>query len=833
MKCISIEKRIWKPREGCETEKDNQIQIRLNPCQFLAHVDAETKRVQYLHTHLQNVAYLAEKNCPLELMRHMAALAAFLHDMGKLGEFQEYMQDILKCGGTARQRRIDHSSAGGRLLEEMTNEAFVSKLVGTAIYSHHGLQDCIDMETGESVSERRRKKDLDFASVKQRFYQIFPKEDLLKLAQAAHRDCKLLFEHVKKVVQSQGGRDEFGNIEFYLGMYERLLLSLLIDSDWSDSADFSEDAPIEERGCGKSVKEIWEASIKHFERYIESLASSDGQQSPLNAMRNEISDLCYRASEEGGRRYRLTVPTGAGKTFSSLRFALYCARKFDRRHIIYVAPYNSILEQNAEDIRKAVGNEAYVLEHHCNLIQEDEEKEARYKKLTERWDSPIIVTTAVQLLNTLFSGQKSSIRRMRALCGSVIIFDEIQAIPVRCTELFHLAVNFLSEFCDTTVVLCSATQPSLAKLKENNLMKCEEMAGNPQSYAEAFRRVTIEDRTDAVPGGMRIDDLKAFILEAFQTYHSTLVIVNTKAAAKEVYQALKESAKEECELYHLSTNMCPKNRNDELNAIKAAQKKRKKMICVSTQLVEAGVNLSFGCVIRSIAGLDSIIQAAGRCNRHKERDGFGKVYIVKLTQEAEHIEKLFEIKHARTACERLLYEFRQSPEAFGHALDSQSAIFRFYKLYYHELGANVTKYPSSIGETSLVELLGKNEMGRMQYFRKHRGIMPKGPLQQAFQTAGEEFEVISDDAKVSVFISYDETARQLMDALETERSLAGQKKLLQRLQPYTVGISPFLKEKLKHAIYPIGDTGALALNMDYYDTKLGVLEMSQNRFLDF
>ena len=161
---------------------------------------------------------------------------------------------------------------------------------------------------------------------------------------------------------------------------------------------------------------------------------------------------------------------------SSLRFALYHAKKEQKQRIIYIAPFNSILEQNAEEIRKATGMSTAVLEHHCNVICEEGEEE-KYHNLTETWDVPIIVTTAVQILNTLFSDQKGSIRRMHNLCNSIIIFDEVQAFPVKCTELFNLAVNFLTYFCKTTVVLCSATQPTLAALQENNVCECLEMAG--------------------------------------------------------------------------------------------------------------------------------------------------------------------------------------------------------------------------------------------------------------------------------------------------------------------------------------------------------------------
>ena len=337
---------------------------------------------------------------------------------------------------------------------------------------------------------------------------------------------------------------------------------------------------------------------------------------------------------------------------------------------------------------------------------------------------------------------------------------------------------------------------------------------------------------------MDFEDLRDFILDTANRSDTVLAIVNTKKVAREVYQALKGFGCDEYELYHLSTNMCPENRKDELERIKKTLEKKKKIICVSTQLVEAGVDFSFGCVIRSLAGLDSIIQAAGRCNRHKERKNFGKVYIVKLSPEVERIGQFYEMKAAQKTCERLLYEFRQEPEVFHFALDSQASIKRYYDLYYYELGNETVKYPvalaEGLAETNLVDLLGENCVGKNQYARMHGGGYPKLPLNQAFKTAGETFEVIPDDEKLSVIVPYDEKANRLIAQLEHQNlAISEQKKILRRLQPYTVGISKYIRERLNNAVYSAGDSQVLILNIDYYDRKTGVLETPVNRFLNF
>ena len=799
---------------------------------YLAHVNPENGSTQSVSEHLLGTMKLAEKNCPLEILNNIAISEALLHDAGKLSEaFYEYMENIRKNGEHAKRENLDHTSAGGRILEGIAGRKVLFEFLSTVIYSHHGLQDNINLETGETLFEKRREKEIDFKTILERYFEIVDKNLLIQYLSAAHKDLQSILRKIEFFVHNTSGNN-CGSKEFYLGMFERMALSILMDSDWIDTACFWQGDMHPVRISEERMKKIWEVSIEHFENYMTHM-SEIKEHSLLDVYRNEISDLCFKASKKEQRLYRLTVPTGAGKTLSSLRFALYHAKEFYKQHIIYVAPYNSILEQNAEDIRKAVGNEEFVLEHHSNIFYEDEKKESVYKKLTESWDCPFILTSAVQMLNTLFSGQKSNIRRMYNLCNSVIIFDEVQAFPLKGTELFNLAVNFLTEFCNTTVVLCSATQPSLATLKENNLYGCVEMVDAQKQYANAFKRVTIEDKTQMIAGGMSLDDLCEFIRDEFQIYGSVLAVVNTTKCAQKVYEKLKRYMNGECEIYHLSTRMCPRNRKDVLESIKCKLNPQNKqpLICVSTQLIEAGVNLSFGCVIRSVAGIDSIIQAAGRCNRHKEIES-GKVYIVKLEQEAENTDRLYDIKRAQKATEKLLYYFRNNPEEFGDNLDSEKAVKAYYREYLRDYGMPPTKYPSHSCETTLEDLLGRNKVGRNLFGRRHKNREKPPCMCQAFATAGKEYKVIEEDAKVSVIIPYDEVAERAIAVLQgTYTTVAEQKNALRILQQYSVGISESLYKNLGRAIHKIETVAINILSIDYYDRKEGVLEEPRNRLL--
>ena len=795
-------------------------------------MDKETKYEQSLETHLCNVTKFAMMNCPISEIEHLLWLACSFHDLGKLGEFQTYMKEVLKYGDKVRKRHIDHSSMGGLALGLKTflGKSLAGRLTSWAIYSHHGLQDCIDWDSGKSLWEHRQEKVMDECLLNDYIERVFQVEQWGLIFRNGREEGTCLNKKLSQFAKEIGKGSLYGKKEFYLGMYARLLLSLLIDSDWSDSAAFSEQVPLAKRLSNDEIMRLWDEAITHFEGYMRRLGKGD-EASALDAYRREISDICYTEAQSPKNLYRLTVPTGAGKTLSSLRFALYHARKYHRKHIIYAAPFNSLLEQNAQDIRKAVGNGELVLEYHCNVVHEDAEEEEKYRRLTENWDVPIVATTMVQLLNTLFSGDKSCIRRMHYLCNSVIIFDEVQAIPVRCVALFNLAVNFLTKFCGTTAILCSATQPSLSPLKENQVFEPYEMVANFQNFDKAFRRTVIKDRTGLVVGGMQVHDLVNFALKKLKMQKSVLIIVNTKECARTVFDALSQYCGSAVELYHLSTNMCAKNRQEVLAEIKEKtgrdRKEEQPVICVSTQLVEAGVNFSFASVIRSMAGLDSVIQAAGRCNRHKECNDICEVDIVKMSDEAENLTHLDEIRNAQKALETLLDFYRRDPEVYDGRLDSQKAIKKYYDLYFcAEDRKSQLTYPASINDvqTSLVDLLSDNPLGKDQYERCHNG--KKAPmLCQAFKTAGDCFKVIEEDEKEKIIIPYDDVARAAIDRLEDPHfSVSEQQIQLRKLQIYSVGISRSKKEKLGNAVHLICEGKVAVLSEDYYDRQVGVLD---------
>lgn len=811
--------------------------------QGLAHVDYATKRCQSMKEHADNVAFFSKNICEIPQLRGIVNLIGILHDAGKLGmKNQEDFLNILEKGDQVHKHGLDHSTAGGRMIREFTNKRSPVESISTAIYCHHGLSDCINLDSGVSLQEQRQNKEIDYEVIRDKFFRIYDKDLLEKYVGEALESQNFINEKLKSFMKKcQDLGKDYGDIEFFRGMYERLLLSLLIDADWTDTACFFQGLPLDKRISLEETQKIWDKCISNFEQFLENeVKNNPNNGNVLNVFRQEISDLCRQAAETDENLYRLTVPTGAGKTLSSLRFALYHAKKKKKKRIIYIAPFNSILEQNAQEIRSAVGDSSIVLEHHCNVVCEQGEEE-KYRSLTETWDKPIVASTAVQILNMFFSNQKSCIRRMHTLCNSIIIFDEVQAIPTHCIELFHLAVNFLSQFCNTTVVLCSATQPSLASLKENNIYKCKEMAGDYEKYMGAFKRTEIIDMTDSYPGGMEVEDLTEFTLEKAKEYGSTLVIVNTIACAVKVFQDLQvacEKYEEEYEFFHLSNNMCPQHKLDNLERIRAELKeKKKKVICIATQVVEAGVNFSFGCVIRSKAGLDNVIQAAGRCNRHKELDKMGAVYIVEISSEIEKVSSLQGVKTSQEVLQILLQRLRKNEKFLKTELDSEEVIKAYYQGYYRKVegkNKNELKFPFSYKsiELTLVDLLGKNEIAKQQYFRTHNNKETKITLSQAFLTAGRAFEVISNDYKVSVIVPYNEEAKALISKLsDPYLKIQEGKQIFRKLQRYTVGISELRKEKLNNAIVQMNYGDVLVLSDGYYDKQVGVVDEPKMEFL--
>lgn len=785
---------------------------------YNAHYNPVTDQYQSNYAHLSETADIAIQKNSIPFLENIIWLICRYHDAGKFSVlWQEYFQDSIKNPGSYTGLKEDHTTAGGQLVKELFTDTVLSDIMENVIYSHHGLQDCIGLEDDVSLYRKRREKavKLPIEECKEQFYKENDKKEIEQRCIAAREEWIVLKNKIQDTIKSWERPKLYGNRDFFLGMYVRLLMSLLMDADRRNTEDFMSGTDKASPFTDEDLHELWKQCCENVENKIAKITDKSG----INSYRSEISDACKNAAERLHNLYRLTVPTGAGKTLSSLRFAVAHAEKFHKKRIIYVAPFNSIVEQNSDEIKRALGMPGIVLEHHCNIIMETDEEQARYDRLTEDWQPPVIVTTAVQFLNTLFAGKTGNVRRMHSLCNSIIIMDEVQALPIKVLELFNMAVNFLTDFTDTTVVLCTATQPSLGALGENRLRPPKDMITHPEVYPEKLRRTKIIDCTSQKPGGMNIGEAAEFILEKAKKYGSVLFITNTKTCARNIYQKVKDLCEMEFDIHHLSTNMYPKHRSDSLVAIRKGLETEKIQICISTQLIEAGVDISFRCVIRSLAGLDSIIQSAGRCNRHKEAD-IGYVFLIKMEMKAENISSLRDIRVSQEAMQSVLTQFRQGPEKLDHRLDSEKAIKtyfgRYYRCYIDQYG-NPLRYPVTVKgvPTSIVKLLSDNA---------DLAGPRKEILKQAFKTAGEEFEVIEDTGKISVVVTHEKEVKQKLSELEDVHiSLNKKKQILRELQPYTVSISQTERDEIGQGIYGVWDHRVLVLEDRFYNREYGII----------
>lgn len=382
---------------------------------------------------------------------------------------------------------------------------------------------------------------------------------------------------------------------FAQAMYTRMLFSCLVDADYLDTEAYMSHENVI-RGFDADFSQL----LSRLQSYVAPwLEKAEG---PVNRKRNELLLQCLAGAEKPRGLYTLTVPTGGGKTVSSLAFALSHAVKHGLSRVVYVAPYTSIIEQNAKQFRKILGD-PNVLEHHTNADLNDE----KGKLAAENWDAPIVVTTAVQFFESLFSCKPFRCRKLHSIANSVVILDEAQTMPVAYLRPCVNAIAELVQHYGVTVVLCTATQPALGDLFKEYApqLPCMELAKEPEAMFRCFRRVTF-----AMEGRMNEADLAGRLSDARQA----LCIVNSRKQAQSLFHLLEGEG-----TYHLSTLMTPDHRSSVLETIRQRLKEDLPCRVVSTSLVEAGVDLDFPTVWRQEAGLDSILQAAGRCNREGKR----------------------------------------------------------------------------------------------------------------------------------------------------------------------------------------------------------------------
>ncbi|WP_336824615.1 CRISPR-associated helicase Cas3' [Sporosarcina sp. USHLN248] len=757
--------------------------------EYIAHIRESDGEVQTVETHLREVQELAERFGEKIGAKHLAGLAGLLHDMGKLTEqFRNYIIEAVNNPNNPPARgTVDHSTAGGKYLyqyfHQVENATPLEKVavewVAMSILSHHsGLRDFISDKLSSPFLERVIYKDIkEFDLAVTAFLESYI--SISEYFNEAVREINDLLQKRKKE----------GLQAISLSLLIKFIFSCLIDADRTNTMMFEENR-LEE--VPFDSHQFFKESYEIFMDNINLLKQNADLNLPINILRSSMSEQCETIAYKPSGIYTLSIPTGGGKTLSSIRYALRHAIEYRKDRIIYIVPYTTIIEQNAEEVRKYIRNEDAVLEHHSNILEEekfDSEEEAekyhvkqkKQKLLRDNWgDSPIVFTTMVQFLNVFYSGGTRNIRRLHNLANSILVFDEVQSVPIKCVSLFNEALNFLKSYCNTSIILCTATQPAL-DFVENKLKipHDAEIIKNINEVSKHFKRVNIIDKTDE--HGLQANELRDFVLKEMESVDSLLVILNTKTAVKKLYEEIRDS-NIDFELYHLSTNMCPAHRKVKFEDLKNRLKSGKRLVCVSSQLIEAGVDISFQCVIRSLAGLDSIAQAAGRCNRHGE-DDIRIVYIIKSADEV--VSNLKDIKIGGEQTARVLYEFKRDPSRYGNDLLSPEAM-KLYFSYYYTAISNELNYPiAKIGQNGF-DLINLNQNYFQAYKSKHSKKLEIFS-RQAFATMEKHFKVI-DSPTTSVLVPYNKEAKEIIAELNGEMDLRDMNYLLRKAQQYVVNI---------------------------------------------
>lgn len=775
---------------------------------FYAHkkesLDGSIQR-QTVADHLRSTAQTASACLALCGLRDAAYLAGLLHDLGKYTcDFQEY----LERGDSTSRGSVIHTFQGCRFLLERFHssddiyEKASAELLAYAIGAHHGLFDCVDENRKIGLKYREEKPGTCFSEAAASFLANCADEsEIHKLFSAATIELSGFL----KQIDAQYPKDE--EYCFTVGLLARLLLSAVIEGDRRDTATFMNGTRF--AVWPEDMRPIWRERLQFLENKL-SLFPLDTE---ISRARHAVSQQCRQFAEQSGGIYRLNVPTGSGKTLSSLRYALAHAKQFNRKRLIFTSPLLSILEQNAKVLREFIGDDSLILEHHSNVVQTQQRLDALDERelLAQNFSAPIIITTLSQLLNILFDGKTTAIRRFQALCDSVIVIDEVQSIPAKLLTMFNLAIRFLSEQCCATVVLCSATQPCLEQADHPLPQVPKDIVPYDAAMWAVFSRTQICP-LDAV----RQEQLPGLVRELMAQTESLLVVCNKKDEASKL---LEQTADTAWQSFHLSASMCMQHRRDTLQALYGALEKNEKVLCISTQVIEAGVDISFQSVLRLAAGMDSVVQSAGRCNRNGESPTRRPVYLVNCVD--ENLSRLLDIQRGKDASMALVNAYQRNRDIFAGDLASDAAIQYYYRCLYRSMDEEAQDYPLGKGKASLFDLLSLNS----SFADEDCDGIADYCLYQAFQTAGQAFSVFDEDT-TDVLVPYG-GGKKLIEELcsrRAEQDAAYRYELLKQAGDYSVSLYQYQEKQLEQlgALQSLCGGCALALSESWYNEITGL-----------
>ncbi|MCW2278646.1 CRISPR-associated helicase Cas3' [Heliophilum fasciatum] len=675
--------------------------------EYWAHSSESSDRRHLLTDHAREVAMMAKEFADKFGNGDAAYWLGLWHDLGKFQKgFQTYIRN------PEGKKGPPHAWVGAVYAKELAG----GMLSGTIAGHHAGLPD---WDTVKKLHFDKTRDNI-FEEVKNIAASMF------KGLSPTEANKKQIIAKLTPMVKTKEEAE----------VYLRMLFSTLVDADFLDTENYFSPEKTELRQQSHKLALLWEKFIDDQERL------SGHSESMLNQSRNEIFQACLEAAENQPGFYRLTVPTGGGKTRSGMGFALKHAMIHNLDRIIVAIPYTSIVEQTVDVYRKIFGEDA-VLEHHSAVEPHlgNEAEEEKHQLATENWDSPLIVTTTVQLFESLFANKTSRCRKIHNIARSIIILDEAQTLPTHLLDPILDMLRILVKHYGVTVVFCTATQPALTENQDlQKINGITEIVPQPERYFQRLKRVDYQRSDEAWSW--------AQVAEAMRSHEQCLVVVNTKKDALALLQELDDER-----AMHLSTLLCGAHRRQVLAEVKRRLKAGEDCRLVSTQVIEAGVDVDFPVVMRAIGPLDRIVQAAGRCNREgRLKDEAGRPCLGQVI--------IFDPSEGSAPPGTYLSAMQQSRMMLANpSIDLHDPAV--YEKFFQGLYQNV-------------ETDAKGIQSLRQNFR--------------YPEVAEKFRMI-DQSVVPVIISYDEEARCLIDTIRRSGVLT--RRIIRQLQPYIVNVAKF------------------------------------------
>lgn len=759
------------------TDKESREKKVTVPYQYIARAVQDENgqwRQQLLVDHLEGVARHAGEFAAAFGNKDWGELLGWWHDLGK---FHPQWQQYIRCKTgydseahiETEKGKINHSTAGAIQAIRQQKAGPPTRILAYLLAGHHaGLPDWHPDDAGGDLSGR-----------------LFENDGQLKLNDLARIDA--IFE--AQVILSKTmpastplrikSREDFQAGLEHLHLWIRMLFSCLVDADFLDTEAFMNEANAEKRGTYKSLKELEQRFTKYIQR-----KEKNAPDTALNHTRKKIREECLEKAKLAPGFFSLTVPTGGGKTLSSMAFALRHALLHQKRRIIYAIPYTSIIEQTAKvfkfgtdddkeinklNLDEMLFGEDQVVEHHSNI--DPDRETSRNRLATENWDAPIIVTTNVQLFESLFAARTSVCRKLHNIANSVVILDEVQMLPPEYLKPILSVLRGLVSYFNVSVILMTATQPALegrigsGQTIMDGIDNVRRIIEDPETLAQDLDRVEIYYPVD-------FDETSSWeiIRDQLIEYEQVLCIVNTRKDCRELHALMPEGT------VHLSALMCAEERSNVISEIKDKLRSDLPVRVISTQLVEAGVDIDFPVVYRSLAGFDSIAQAAGRCNRENrlaEKRLKGRVVVFIPPEPAPP----GLLRKGEQACKKIL----RSEKVHGL---SPKLFIKYFEYYYGSL----------------------NEVDKPEF--QPTMVRDAQEFKFQFRTLAKNFHLIDEHFYQGVIVRYQNLEKKddIDHFIGLLQKRGNQRWLLQKLQRFSVNVSihDFLIMRAHDLIEPIG-----------------------------